>query len=297
MSGCVVVVGAGGRLGAAIVEGFGDRKVIAHTRATLDITDAAAVMRAVEAAAPAVIVNCAAFNRVDEAEDRPIDAFAVNALAVRSLARAAEAVDAVLVHYGSDFVFDGNTTEPYDEEARPSPRSTYGLSKLLGDWLALDAPCGFVLRVESLFGSVRGHRPRRGSLDGIIEALEQGRAVSVFTDRVVSLSYVDDVVRATRHLIETHAPPGLYHCVNSGRATWYEVAEEAARLLGIVPRLEPITLDSHPMKAARPRFCALANSKLAGAGFAMPSWKDALDRWLASRDSSIRQGTIGGAHG
>src|SRR5262245_15660604 len=297
MSGCVFVVGAGGRLGAAIVEGFGDRKVITHTRATLDITDATAVMRAVKAVAPAVIVNCAAFNRVDEAEDRPIDAFAINALAVRSLARAAEAVDAVLVHYGTDFVFDGNATEPYNEEARPSPRSTYGLSKLLGDWLALDAPSGFVLRVESLFGSVRGHRPRSGSLDGIIEALEQGRTASVFTDRVVSPSYVDDVVRATRHLIETHAQRGLYHCVNSGRATWYEVAQEAARLLGIVPRLEPITLDSHPMKAARPRFCALDNRKLAATGFVMPSWKDALGRWVASRDSSIRQGTIGRVHG
>jgi dTDP-4-dehydrorhamnose reductase len=297
MSGCVFVVGAGGRLGAAIVDGFGDRKVIAHTRATLDITDAAAVMRAVEAVAPAVIVNCAAFNRVDEAEDRPIDALAVNAFAVRSLARAAEAVNAVLVHYGSDFVFDGNATEPYSEEARPSPRSTYGLSKLLGDWLALDAPSGFVLRVESLFGCVPGQRPRRGSLDAIIEALEQGRTASVFTDRVVSPSYVDDVVRATRYLIEAHAPPGLYHCANSGRATWYEVAEEAARLLGIVPRLEPVTLDAHPMKAARPRFSALANRKLAGAGFVMPSWKDALGRWLASRDSSIRQGTIGRVHG
>jgi dTDP-4-dehydrorhamnose reductase len=297
MSGCVFVVGAGGRLGAAIVEGFGDRKVIAHTRATLDITDATAVMRAVKAVAPAVIVNCAAFNRVDEAEDRPLDALAVNAFAVRSLARAAEAVDAVLVHYGSDFVFDGNATEPYSEEARPSPRSTYGLSKLLGDWLALDAPRGFVLRVESLFGCVPGQRPRRGSLDAIVEALEQGRTASVFTDRVVSPSYVDDVVRATKHLVDAHAPPGLYHCVNSGRATWYEVAEEAARLLGIVPRLQPITLDASPMKAPRPRFCALANRKLAGAGFVMPAWKDALGRWLASRDSSIRQGTIDRVHG
>jgi dTDP-4-dehydrorhamnose reductase len=297
MSGCVFVVGAAGRLGAAIVEGFGDRRVIAHTRATLDITDAAAVMRAVEAVAPDVIVNCAAFNRVDEAEDRPIDAFVVNAFAVRSLARAAEAVDAVLVHYGSDFVFDGNATEPYDEAARPSPRSTYGLSKLLGDWLALDAPRGFVLRVESLFGSARGQRARSGSLDGIVEALEQGRSASVFTDRVVSPSYVEDVVRATKHLVDTAAPPGLYHCVNSGCATWYEVAEEAARLLDLAPRLEPITLDSRPMKATRPRFCALANRKLAGAGFTMPSWKDALGRWLASRDSTIRQGTIGEVHG
>lgn len=297
MKGCVFVVGAAGRLGAAVVEAFADTKVIAHTRATLDISDSAAVMRAVNAGSPTVIVNCAAFNRVDEAEDRPIDAFAVNAFAVRSLSRAAEAVNATLIHYGSDFVFDGTATTPYDENATPSPRSTYGLSKLLGDWLALDAPRGFVLRVESLFGAASGGRPRTGSLDGIVDALEEGRTARVFTDRVVSPSYVADVARATRHLIDTDAPPGLYHCVNSGCATWYEVAEEAARLLGVVPDLEPITLDSYRMKASRPRFCALANGKLAAAGFSMPSWQDALGRWLASRDSSMRQGTIDRVHG
>lgn len=297
MSGCVFVVGAGGRLGSAIVQAFADRRVIAHTHNTLDITDSAAVMNAVQAAAPAVIINCAAFNRVDDAEDRPADAFAVNALAVRTLARAAEAADAVFVHYGSDFVFDGDSPYPYDEDARPSPRSTYGLSKLLGDWLALDAPRGFVLRVESLFGAARGWRGRRGSLDEIVQALEAGRTAKVFTDRVVSPSYVEDIARATKHLIDADAVPGLYHCVNSGQATWHDVAEEAARILGVVPRLDPITLDSCQLKAPRPRFCALANRKLAAAGFAMPSWNDALSRWLASRESDVRQGTIGGVHG
>jgi len=284
MSDGVFVVGAAGRLGAAVVQAFDDRRVIAYTHTTLDITDGAAVMRAVGAAAPAVIVNCAAFNRVDEAEDRPADAFAINAFGVRNLARAAEAVDADFVHYGSDFVFDGEAVEPYAEDAPPSPRSTYGLSKLLGDWLAVDAPRGFVLRVESLFGAARGSTVRSGSLDGIVDALEQGRTAKVFTDRVVSPSYVGDVAHATKHLIDKRAPPGLYHCVNSGRATWYEVAEEAARVLGVVPRLEPITLNSYRLKAPRPRFCALANRKLAAAGFAMPSWEDALRRWLASRE-------------
>ena len=297
MNGCVFVVGAGGRLGSAIVQEFADRRVTAHTHNTLDITDGAAVMNAVQAAAPAVIINCAAFNRVDDAEDRPADAFAVNALAVRTLARAAEAVDAVFIHYGSDFVFDGDSRHPYDEDARPSPRSTYGLSKLLGDWLALDAPRGFVLRVESLFGAARGWRGRRGSLDEIVQALEAGRTATVFTDRVVSPSYVEDIARATKHLIDADAVPGLYHCVNSGHATWHDVAEEAARILGVVPRLDPITLDSCQLKASRPRFCALANRKLAAAGFAMPSWNDALSRWLASRESDVRQGTIGGVHG
>lgn len=288
-------MGAAGRLGAALAGCFADCDVAAYTRAALDVTDPEAVRRVVRDVAPRTILNCAAFNDVDAAEDRPTDAFAVNALAVRTLARAAEAVDAALVHFGSDFVFDGTASKPYAEDALPSPRSTYALSKLLGDWFALDAPRGFVLRVESLFGAPPGWSGRRSSLDAIVDALEQGAEVSVFTDRVVSPSYVDDVARATRHLIETDATPGVYHCVNSGAATWSEVAEEAARILGVVPRLRPVTLDQVKLRASRPRFCALATGKLAATGFEMPPWKDALRRWLTER--AVRHDKMSGAHG
>ena len=288
MNGRILVLGAAGRLGAAILHAFGDCEVTGHTRASLDVTDSQAVQRAVGAARPAVIVNCAAFNYVDAAEARPADAFAANAFAVRALARAAEAVDAILVHYGSDFVFDGAATEPYDETALPSPRSAYGLSKLLGEWFALDAPRALVLRVESLFGAAPGWKGRGGSLDAIVDAMEQGRPARVFTDRVVSPSYVEDVARATRHLLEVRAPYGLYHCVNSGHATWYDVAREASRLLDSDARLEAITLDSVPFDAPRPRFCALSNRKLTETGFAMPSWSDALRRWLMTRAREVR---------
>src|SRR5438552_19023238 len=129
MNGRVLVLGASGRLGAAIVEVFDDREVIAHTHTSLDISDAAAVREAVNAAAPQVIVNCVAFNDVDGAEDRPLEALAINAFAVRSLSREAEAVGAALIHYGTDFVFDGRATTPYDEEAPPAPASTYPASE------------------------------------------------------------------------------------------------------------------------------------------------------------------------
>lgn len=297
MSGRVLVVGAAGRLGTAIVEAFADREVIAHTRESLDITDPAAVQAAVAQAAPVVIVNCAAFNAVDEAEDRPLDALAINAFAVRTFARAADAAGATLVHYGSDFVFDGNATEPYDEEAAPSPAGTYAVSKLLGEWFALDAARSLVLRVESLFGVLPGWTGRRGSLEAIVEGLQQGRPVPVFTDRVVSPSYLHDIAAATRHLVDSQAPPGLYHCVNSGFATWYEVAEEAARVLGVTPRLQPVTMDQVGLKARRPRFCALANRKLAAAGFPMPTWHDALRRWLAHPESGARHDTMDRVHG
>ena len=295
MTGRIFVVGAAGRLGASIAEAFGGSEVIAHTRTTLDITDPEAVRRVVGEASPAVIVNCAAFNDVDGAEDRPEEALAVNAFAVRSLARAAEACGAPFVHFGTDFVFDGDATEPYDEKVAPSPRSVYGLSKLLGEWFALDAPRGFVLRVESLFGAAVGWTGRPASLDSIINGLEQGRDVRVFTDRVVSPSYVHDVGRAVRHLLDTSAPSGLYHCVNAGHATWHEVAEETARLLGVRPTLQPITMDQAAFRASRPRFCALAGRKLSAAGFTMPAWHDALRRWLMERGG--RQDNMGRVHG
>jgi dTDP-4-dehydrorhamnose reductase len=278
----VLIAGATGQLGDTIARTFAGDTVIAHSRATLDVTDPEAIRRVVGEAAPDVVLNCAAFNDVDGAEDRPAEAFAANAFAVRSLARAADACGAALVHYGTDFVFDGAAAEPYSEEAAPAPRGVYAMSKLVGEWFALDAARGCVLRVESLFGTPRDWRGRRGTLDSIVAGLEQGRPVKVFTDRVVSPSYIADVAAATRHLVERGAT-GMYHCVNTGQATWYDVAAEAARHLGVPAQLEPVTMDQVRLKAPRPRYCALSNAKLAAAGFAMPHWRDALARWIATR--------------
>jgi dTDP-4-dehydrorhamnose reductase len=108
---------------------------------------------------------------------------------------------------------------------------------------------------------------------------------------------VHDIAGATRHLIDSGAQPGLYHCVNSEYATWYEVAEEAARVLGVTPRLEPVTLNQVSLKARRPLFCALANRKLAAAGFPMPTWRDALRRWLAAQASNAPHDRMDRIHG
>ena len=113
---------------------------------------------------------------------------------------------------------------------------------------------------------------------------EQGREVRAFTDRIVSPGYVVDIAAATRHLAISGAAPGLYHCVNSGHATWYEVAREIAALIGSDrPTITPVTMDLLKLKAPRPRYCALSVAKLEAAGFRMPAWQDALRRWLATR--------------
>ena len=283
----IAVLGARGQLGAAVVHectarpgGPGNHEVIAFDHLALDITDAAAVAAAMERVQPEVIVNCAGYNAVDAAEDHPVDALQANAFAVRTLARVATAQGATLVQYSSDFVFDGTAGQPYTEEDRPNPRSVYAASKMIGEWFAVDAPRAYVLRVESLFGRAPAGPPAKGSATVIVEALRAGRTPRVFEDRTVSPTYVIDAARATRQLVEAHAPAGLYHSVNSGRCTWVEFAREAARLLRVEPRLEAVRMADVSMPAARPQYCALSNEKLASIGIVMPSWQDALGRYL-----------------
>src|SRR5262245_43507048 len=140
-----------------------DAHVVALTRAELDIANQDAVLEAVRRQPVDVVINCSAYNMVDDAETRASEAMDVNAMGVLALARAAASAGAVFVHYSTDFVFDGNIDRPYTEDDRPAPLSTYGLSKLLGEWLSAEAGRHYVLRVESLFGGTRA----KSSIDRI----------------------------------------------------------------------------------------------------------------------------------
>jgi dTDP-4-dehydrorhamnose reductase len=280
----VFVIGSAGRLGAALVRSFeADHPVIGWDRDELDVTDPVEVRQRLAEIRPSIILNGAAFTDVDGAEDDPVVALEVNAFAVDSLARAATEFDAPLVHFSTDFVFDGTADRPYTEDDRPNPRSVYAASKLVGEWLAARAPRWYVLRIESLFGSVPGWAGRRSSVDAIVEGIEQGAEVPVFSDRTVSPSYVPDIVQATRRLLEGQVASGVYHCVNGGQCTWQELAETAARGMGRTARLRPMLFDSVTLRAKRPKFCALSNARLASVGIQMPHWTDALTRHLASR--------------
>jgi len=280
----IAVVGARGQLAAAVAhECAPAHEIVALAHADLDVTDDGAVAAAMARIKPDVIVNGAAFNDVDAAEDRPVDALNLNAFAVRALSRAAQAHGATLVHYSTDFVFDGRATTPYSETDPPSPRSVYAASKLVGEWFALEAPRSYVLRVESLFGRAPGAGPEKGSVAGILKTLAAGGSPKVFADRTISPTYIPDAARATRVLVETNAEPGLYHCVNSGQCTWFELAREAVRLLGQPQweaRLVPVKMSEMALKASRPQYCALANDKLRAAGVEMPAWQHALAEYV-----------------
>jgi len=276
----IAIVGAKGQLGAALGhECASGHDIFAFGHAELDISDSPAVEAAMATVKPEVILNAAAFTDVDAAEDHPIEALKDNAFGVRALARAALAHRATLFHFSTDFVFDGLASTPYTETDLPNPQSVYAASKLLGEWFAQDAPRAYVLRVESLFGQPPAG-PAKGSAAGILATLKAGGSPKVFEDRTISPSYLPDVARATRYLMESGAPADLYHCVNSGQCTWLQLALEMARLLGIEPRATPVRMADARLRAARPKYCALSNEKLRAAGVAMPTWQDGLRRYL-----------------
>ncbi len=284
-SGPLLVTGSAGQLGSAITEELSsNHEVIGFTHHQLDLADQQAVVDAVRRIRPSVIINCGAFTDVDGAERAPVAALEVNGFAVRHLARAADELEATLVHFSTDFVFDGTAASPYTEEQPPHPRSTYAVSKLLGEWFASDVSRHYIMRVESLFGGPAVlHSSRRSSLDKIVDAIAEGRDVKAFVDRTVSPSYVVDIATAVRGILERTPAPGIYHTVNSGYCTWYDLAREVERLLGRKASIVGVPAASVNLAAERPIYSALSNAKLAAAGIPMRTWQEALSHYLGVR--------------
>jgi dTDP-4-dehydrorhamnose reductase len=275
----VLLIGAGGQLARAI-----ERRLTGHcrlttvSRAVLDITKPSMVDTVTTALRPDVIVNCASYNDVDGAERNAAHALEVNGIGVDAVAVAAARCQAVLVHYSTDFVFDPDVDPgPLPESASVRPRSVYAQSKLLGEILARRVERRYILRVESLFG---GPRPK-SSLDRIASTLVGGGTVNAFADRTVSPSYVVDIADATARLLASAVPHGLYHCVNSGAATWLEVVRTLAQALGVDPdeAVRPVPFDPSAFPARRPRYAALSNAALSAHGITMPAWQDAIGRY------------------
>jgi dTDP-4-dehydrorhamnose reductase len=246
----VLVLGSGGQLGRTMAERLSaTHEVVALSRSDLDVTQSADVRRTLTSIGPDVIINCTAYTNVDRAEEQPLAALEVNAWAVRTLARLSTEIGALLVHYSTDFVFDGETTRPYIEEDVPNPRNTYATTKLLGEWFAAETSRHYVLRVESLFGGAE----RRSTIDRMAASLRAGTAVRAFSDRTVSPTFVEDAVRATHALIESVAGFGLYHCVSSGWTTWAGVAREVARVVGAPESaVEEVTVAEAALAVSRP---------------------------------------------
>lgn len=268
-----LVVGSGGMLGTDLMAVLADREVTGLTRAQLDVTDATAALAAVEGFD--VVINAAAYTRVDDAESDEATAYAVNALGAQNLARATAAHGATLVQLSTDYVFDGHATTPYAENAARDPRSAYGRTKAEGERLAVEAdPAGVrIVRTAWLYGEHGGNFAKT-----MLRLAAERDTVDVVTDQVGQPTWTVDLARQIVRMLDAGAPAGIYHGTNSGQASWYDFARSIFELGGHDPdRVKPTESALFVRPAPRPSYSVLGHDAWLAAAVEPPrGWRQAL---------------------
>lgn len=276
-----LVLGSRGQLGTDLMDVLGDRAV-GMDIPDIDITDPASVQAAIRDIAPDVVVNCAAYTAVDEAETDEERALAINGTGVATIASAA--ADCRLVQVSTDYVFDGSATIAYPEDAAPGPASAYGRTKLAGEQAALSHPDAFVIRTAWLYGA-HGQNFVKTML-----GLERTRdVVSVVDDQVGQPTWSMDLARQITALADSDAPPGVYHGTNAGQTSWFGFARRIFELAGADPqRVQPTTTEAFPRPAPRPGYSVLGHDRWASVGLApMRGWDEALAQAMPAIMSSM----------
>lgn len=285
----VAIIGANGQLGSDIVKVFGEDpsfEVIPLTHADLDVT-IPETLKVLEELKPDVLINTAAYVRVDDAELYPEKAFAVNAIGALNVARAASEIGAVNVYISTDYVFDGTKGEPYTEEDVPNPINVYGTSKLAGEIFTRNYSTKYyIIRVASLYGKAGASGKGGNFVNWVIERAKRGEELRIVDDQFMSPTYTMDVARTLKEFLELQPEWGIYHMVNEGHCSWYEFARAIFEILGWDIRITPIKSSELNRLARRPRFSALENKKLHALGLKMPDWRDGLREYLRALTSS-----------
>ncbi|MBI1372732.1 MAG: dTDP-4-dehydrorhamnose reductase [Phycisphaera sp.] len=283
----IAVLGPNGQLGRDLMACAGwpaDTTVTPIGRDRLDVSRLDAIDGALGAADFDVLINCTGDHKTDDVESHADRAFVINAHAVGALAQHCDRRGARLVHISTDYVFAGDTNAPYIEVDAPGPVNVYGATKLMGESLAR-AACRdtLVLRTASLFG-VAGSSGKGGNfVETMLRVGREKGALRVVADQVMSPTYAGDLASWIVRAIGRRIAPGVYHAVNTGHASWYEFASRIIERAGVEATVEPIPASAYPLPARRPAYSALCNDRLATLIGPMPSWRDALDRYLVAK--------------
>jgi len=286
MSRRAVVFGAAGQLGIELVRELRQRRfdVMSWDRTQVDITDAAAVQQALAEFDAQVVFNSAAYNQVDVAEKEPQAAFQINALAVRNLALACRQVDAQLVHFSTDYVFDGTARHPYVEEDPTHPLGAYAVSKLAGELYAqayLDR--ALVIRTSGVFGPGGLATARGNFVELMLRLAASPNPIRVVEDHVASPTFAPLLASRTIDLVERNFS-GLFHIGGGTPSSWFQFARLIFDAAGLQPVLLATNEREYRTPARRPKYSALSNAKMERVGLdPMPSLKDALVSYFAMR--------------
>ena len=288
----VVVFGKAGQLGAELVRVFTQRgcQVTGFGRADLDVTRAHDVEHTIASHLPDVVVNATAYNMVDVAEREPEAAFAGNTLAVRNIAVACRQAACKLVHFSTDYVFDGETDRPYTEQDVPRPLGAYAVSKLSGELFA-QAYCddALILRTSGVYGPAGLGTPRGNFVETMLRLAGRAEPIRVVEDFVASPTYAPALAERTADLLAKGAS-GVFHAGGGLAISWFEFARLIFEAAGVHAELRATNAREHRTPARRPRYSALSNAKMEALGIQpMPEVRAALTEYMERR--SRLQGT------
>ena len=279
----ILLIGRTGQLGADLLRHNPGHDIAAPGRDELDLTNEAQLRAAIGRHRPEVVINCAAFHNVPLCEQEPEQAFLVNCVAVRNLAATCREAGARLVTFSSDYVFGGDRRTPWGEDDLPQPLQVYGISRLAGEHAALSAAPehAIIVRTCGLYGE-SGARSKGGNfVDGRVADLRAGRALEMAMEQIVSPTSTEDLAKALWALVaHPKAGPGIYHLVNEGQCSWYELTVAIGELLGLGAKVAPVDRQGRSGAMRRPLYSVLANRRARALGVVLPPWRDALARYL-----------------
>jgi dTDP-4-dehydrorhamnose reductase len=287
----VAIIGSNGQLGVDLCQVLASKgvPVVPLTHEDVDVSDAGQVERVIGSGKIDVVISTAAFHKVEQCENEPTPAFVVNAIGARNLALTCRRINAVLVHFSTDYVFDGSRQEPYTEMDPPHPLNVYGVSKLAGENLvALTWARSFVVRTCGLYG-LAGSKGKGGNfVETMLQKAAQRVRIQVVDDQVLTPTFTGDLAQAISQLIQNESY-GLYHITSEGQCSWYEFAQEIFQVEGVDADLIPVSTADFRSHVRRPAYSVLSKNKLRNLGIYMPHWREGLKSYLLKRRARRRE--------
>jgi dTDP-4-dehydrorhamnose reductase len=288
----ILLIGKSGQLGSEIIKDVisFDFDIFPFDKGDLDVKNELQVKEKIEEIKPDILINTSAYHVVAASEENPLEAMAVNFVAVDKMAKLCKKTGIKFITYSTDYVFDGEKGTPYEENDKPNPLQIYGISKLAGEYAALNSyPEGtFIIRTCGLYGGEKGSPEKKGNFVlNIIKEAQDKNVIEVSSEQIVSPTYAGDLSKATLRLLNSKAEPGIYHIVNEGYCSWYEFAKEIFKLAKINKKIKPVDREGMSGGVRRPKISALKNTRAKAIGIELPPWQEGLKSYFKYELSNL----------